>query len=250
MRQTELKLNSPQRWILAAAAFATAFGIVLAQQNTPSTAIGWLDTARAAHGGVALENLNGYRETGTFRVAATMTQPQSDGTYTILADLAGNRFRREFTLAGVRVIQNYENNTGYFWSSSLKRKEAAPASGLANYKASLYQGWLGLRFATRDTSSLLGTQTFGTVSGTSVNATKVGVQEQFLFSDTGELVAEKLDFVGFGNIVMEYRNMQLSGGLKIPFETRLLKGTTLVATQITQTATLNPYWTATDFASP
>ena len=243
-----LKALRTKPW-LPIASIAIIIGTVLAQIS-PSTSVGWLDAARAAHGGATLENLTGYRETGIFRAAATTTQPQTDGTYTILADLTGSRFRREFTLAGVRVIQNYDNNTGYFWSSSLNRKEIPPASGLATFKAYLYQGWLGLRFTTRDSSSLLGTQTFGTVSGTSVNATKAGVAEQFLFSTSGELVAEKLDFMGFGNIVMEYRNFQPSGGLKIPFETRLLKGTTLVATQITQTATLNPTWTASDFASP
>ncbi len=247
MSQT-LKALRTKPWF-PIAILAITIGSVLAQINL-STAVGWLDAARAAHGGVTLENLSGYRETGIFRVAATATQPQTEGTYTILADLSGSRFRREFTLAGVRAILNYDNNTGYFWNSSLKRKEVAPASALATYKAYLYQGWLGLRFTTRDASSLLGTQTFGTVSGTSVNATKAGVAEQFLFSSTGELVAEKLDFVGLGNIVMEYRNVQPSGGLKIPFETRLLKGTTLVATQITQAATLNPTWTAADFASP
>jgi hypothetical protein len=223
---------------------------VLAQSSAPTTAVGWLDAARNAHGGQALVTLLGYKESGVFRIAATSNQPQVDGSYTIHADLSANRYRREIVIGNVRFVQQFANNAGFAWTSSASRKETAPASVLPLLKAPLYQGWLGLRLTTRDTSSLLGTQTFGTVSGTAVNTTTNSVQAQWLFSSTNELVAEKLHIVGFGPLVAEYRNFQFANAIKIPRETRLLNGSNLVATQITQSTSLNPIWSSGDFAEP
>jgi hypothetical protein len=219
-------------------------------QETPTTALDWLNKARSAHGGSSLENLIGYKETGIFRIHASGSQAQRDGTYTISADLSGNRYRLEYVVDNVRSIQQYSNNSGFIWSSSQSRKESAPASALPTLKAPLYQGWLGLRFKTRETASLIGTQTFGTQSGIAVAATTVSISTQYLFSSTGELIAERVQNSIQGTIIFEYRNSQIRSGIKIPLETRLLNGTTLIATHLAQTTTLNPTWSTTDFASP
>ena len=134
--------------------------------------------------------------------------------------------------------------------SKSRTKRSCSNNGVTAHESTSFQGWLGLRFIQRDSSTFGRTQTFGTISGTNINSSTSGVTAQYLFSSSQELVAEKTQTLEWSAINLEYYNYQVVSGIRVPLETRLLSGTNVVATRISQSQTVNPTWTSGDFAEP
>ncbi len=232
-------------------AFALLFTNALAQTTVAPKAADFLEKARIAHGGDALEKMTSYRDTGTYTiyqngvVAAEVNAKQ-------IIDLANERIRLEI-YAGKAVIQIQQATPQEAWtwtpSAGVVKLPKAQAKPLRD---GLYQGLFGLRQGAkdRDAATSDGIVDLGNgLKGNEVSVTTKGAEAKYVFDDNGLWIGAK-EKIDTQEVLSLQSNYQIFDGVKLPTSSKTSIDNKPFIDILLTKVEINPALTDADFAKP
>lgn len=238
------------KWKSALVLVFVAFGGALGLAQLAPDAAQLLDKMRVAHGKEALTNLKTYQETSTVTL---FSGPHPAGQVTVVTyfDFSSRQLRVDYKV-GNNLVQMILVSPagGQSWSKDTGVVALEPPR-LRDFLNSFYSGWLGLRLdgTEWEHGQLLGTQTFGDVTGRAIVLSTRGSKTTYLVNEQNQLIAEQTQ-TSTGLMTGLYYDLRPVSGILIPFRGRIFANGVLFAEVEVLEARVNPVLRPETFKLP
>ena len=228
-----------------------AFGTGVTSSVAQDSAAQIFERAKAAHGGVAIEAMQAYSDTGSLSLYQTGQLVGKFG-YTQKYDFRNMIGRIEVSLEGqVLVVQQVSKDAAWQWAPqsgvvSLPDAQAKPL------RESFYQGFFALRAKASDLTDLKSdglVKLSDTLSGVGISFKLNGVSNSFVIGNDGVILGGKTVADGATLVSLQADNRVISG-IKLPFSIKATSDGQPVTELEAIEATVNPVFTDADFAQP